>query len=456
MGGLFDTLGLGGQALQAQQMGAQITGANVGNANAPGYHREDAHMTSASAYGGVQAVSLQRAVDTRLEQQVNAQSANVAFANGRTQGLYGLVRTLGDMGSTGLGAAVNGFFAGWRNLSVHPEDKAVRTDTLARTQALVERVNTMARDLTAGQAQADSQIAPMLEQANGYIDQVAQLNVAINGARSAQYPAADMQDARDLAVQRLAELVGATSNVDTEGDVSVFVGGVSVVSEDVGFHLLATQDSVTGLHHVTVEHTTQGSLDARITGGTLGAQLALRDGDLAQSLQQLDQFVTDLRTAVNTEHAAGYGFDGVTGRKLFAAHAPVSGSAQALALDTSVAGNPDALAAAAAGVNSPGDNTVAARITALSRATLAGGNTQTASQAVALLVSRAGQSLSQSQFTQSQAQHYLDQTQTLWQQANGVSLQDQMLQLTRYQSAFAATTKLISVVEEMMQSLQRM
>ncbi|RYF05121.1 MAG: hypothetical protein EOO40_10560, partial [Deltaproteobacteria bacterium] len=249
--------------------------------------------------------------------------------------------------------------------------------------------------------------------------------------------------------------VGATSTVGPRGDISVYVGDVAVVSDDVAFPLTTLVDADTNFHHVTVSGTTQGNLDSRITAGQLGGQLALRDGDLAASLGELDQFVTDLTTAVNNQHAAGYGFDGVAGRNLFAGHAGVSGAAAALAIDPDVVGRPAALAAASA-TNSPGDNTVAAQITGLANARIAFGNTQTLSQSVAALVSSVGQTLSQAQFDQGQAQNYLEQTQTLWQQANGVSLQDQMLQLTRYQSAFQATTKMISVVEEMMQALQRM
>jgi flagellar hook-associated protein 1 FlgK len=456
MGGLFDSLGLASQSLQAQQAGAQITGANVGNANAPGYHREDPIMTSASAYRGVQTVSLMRSVDNTLERQVNTQSGNLAFANNRAQGLEGLVRYVGDMTQGGLGAAVNGFFNAWRNMTVHPEDQAIRADTLGRTQALVDRVNTIAQSTLGGQRQADAQIQSIVDAANVQINMVAKLNVAIVAAQAGSSPAADMQDARDMAVSQLATLTGATSSVDAQGSISVYVGGVSVVSEDVAYMLDTAYDATQGFTHVTVDNTTQGAIDSRITSGALGAQLKLRDTDLASSMQDLDQFVTDLTTAVNTAHAAGYGYDGQTGRNLFATYSGVSGAALALKVDPNVANTPAALAAAASGVNVPGDNTVAAQITALSSGRLAKNNTQTFSQSVASLVSGAGLALSEAKFEQTQSQTYLDQTQSLWQQANGVSLQDQMLQLTRYQSAFQATTKLISSIDEMMQSLQRM
>lgn len=456
MGGLFDSLNLASQSLQAQQSGAQITGANVGNANAPGYHREDPHMTSASAYRGVQQVQLLRSVDNNLERQVNTQTGNVAFANNRAQGLQGLVRYVGDMTQGGLGAAVNGFFAGWRNMTVHPEDQAIRADTLGRTQAMVDRVNTMAQNILGGQRQADSQVRSIIDTANVQIDMIAKLNVAIVAAQAGNSPAADMHDARDLAVNQLANLVGATSNVDAQGSINVYVGDVSVVSDDNSFALDTLVDLSTGFHHVTVDGTTQGNLDSRITSGALGAQLALRDNDLSASMLELDAFVTDLTTAVNAVHTTGYGFDGASGRNLFEAFAGPTGAALALKVDSSVVNTPAALAAAANGVNVPGDNTIAARITQLSSAQIAQNNTQTLSQSVASLVSGSGLALSQAQATQTQAQNYLDQSQTLWQQANGVSLQEQMLQLTRYQSAFQATTKLISSLEEMMQALQRM
>lgn len=456
MGGLLDSLGLASQSLQAQQSGAQITGANIANANAPGFHREDPSMRSASAYRGVQTVQLLRSVDNTLERQVNTQSAALAFANGRARGLEGIVRYVGDMTQGGLGAAVNGFFAGWRNMTVYPQDQAIRADALGRTQAFADRVNTMAQSLSGSQRQADAQVAAIVDTANVQIVRLANLNVAIVAAQANDAPAADLQDARDLAVSELASLVGANSSVDRQGNISAYVGGVSVVSGDVAFPLSTIYDASDGFLHVSVEGTTQGDLNARITSGALGAQLKLRDGDIAASIDELDNFVTDLTTAVNAVHIAGYGFDGQTGRNLFAAHQGTSGAALGLRLDPGVVNTPAALAAAASGVNVPGDNQSATQITALAAAQLAKNNTQTFSQSVASLVSGSGLVLSTAQSAQAQAQSYLDQTQTLWQKANGVSLQEQILQLTRYQSAFQATTKLISSLDEMMQALQRM
>lgn len=454
MGGLFDALGMGGQALISEQRAAQITGSNIGNANVAGYHREDVDMTSASAFRGIKRTDLVRASNHLLEQQVNLQSGNLAYADNLTQGLTAMVGYVGDMSSSGLASALNSFFIGWRNLTVNPNDTGVRADSLGRAQALVARINRMGESLREGQSQADRQIQPILDAANTQIRQVAKLNATIVATQASGAPAADLQDNRDRCVAELANLIGATSTQESNGSISVYMGGVAVVSEDAANVLGTLVDATSGFQHITVTGTTQGNLDNRIDSGVLGAQLRLRDGELTAAAAQLDQFTVDLANAVNAQHQIGYGLDGVTGRNLFTAPTAVLGAAADLSLDASVANTPVALAAAQS--TSAADNRAAVLIAGLSSTLSATSGTQTFGQSVASLIGGVGETLSQAQFAQTQAQTYLNQSQVLWQQSNGVNVQEQMVQLSRYQTSFQAATKLISVVEDMMQSLQNM
>jgi len=50
-----------------------------------------------------------------------------------------------------------------------------------------------------------------------------------------------------------------------------------------------------------------------IKSGRIGGTIAAADGALAAAKTQLDQLASDVATAYNTQHALGYGADGVNG-----------------------------------------------------------------------------------------------------------------------------------------------
>jgi flagellar hook-associated protein 1 FlgK len=251
-------------------------------------------------------------------------------------------------------------------------------------------------------------------------------------------------------------LIGSSSLQQTNGDISVFLGGVNVVAGNVHYPIEALADADSGFHHLRIKNTTQGDMDSRITGGTLGAQLSLRDRDLAYGQDQLDQFTFDAATAINAVHKAGYGTDGATSRNFFTPPLAVPNAATLLTLDAAVKKNPAAVAAASTAATAVGGNDQALAITDLESALVAAGSTQTLGSSLTQLISYSGRSRADANAQGEQAQAFLHQVETMWEQQHGVSLDEQMLQLSRIQNAYQAAAKLITTVNSMLETLQRL
>ena len=456
MGGLFDNLTVAGNALGAQQYGAQITGGNIANVNAPGFHRQDVQLTSGSQGGGIETAGAKRASQNLLEQNANSSASSFAYADARAQGLVQVQGAVGDMGPNGIGAALGDFFSSWRNLAAAPQDMAPRNNVLARLQTLVTTLNVAAQSLVAQRSQADQGVVQTVEAANVAIQSIADLNRTITAAESGGARANDLRDQRDLAAQQLASSLGATSFTDEKGNVNVLLdNGVSLVSGISATLLTTTADATSGMHHVTTLNTTQGTLDGSINSGTLGGLLTLRDADIPASQAALDQVAYDLTNATNSVHSVGFGLDGATGRNLLTPQAQ-QGAAAAVSIDASVAGDPSALAASGSAATLPGDNLNATAMVALQDAMVAGGNTQTLGQQVSTMLGSVGNTVSSANRNSAQAQVTMQQSRTLAEQQIGVSIEDQMLQLNRYQTAYSAATRLVSTINTMLESLTRM
>lgn len=456
MANLLDTLRIGGNSLSAQQVAAQVVGTNISSASVEGYHRQSSVFHSMNELGGIRDVTVDRASDQFLEAQVNTQTANYEFANRRSEGLSLILDAVGGLDETGLNASVSDFFASWRSLNVYPEDLTARRDVLVKGQLLTERVSQASTNLSAAQKLADDDVVHALPSINAALVNIAQLNEAIGQASALGKPDNSLRDQQDLAIRRLNELVNVTKSVEPDGNVTVSLGGISIVSQHKAYQLSTDVDPDSGLHHLLVGGTSQGYVDGRITGGSIGAKIATRDQDVPAVLATLDQFTFDLATSVNTLHYAGFGLDGASGRNFF--HVPTTppGAASTFALDAAVASAPALLAAAQATDTVPGDARNALAIVDLERVNLCSGGTETPSNAVARIVSDAGQTLALSRDQRDRAYKQRDQLVQLFEEQNGVSMDEQMMQLTRIQNAYMASAKLIGVVERMLDTLQNL
>jgi flagellar hook-associated protein 1 FlgK len=151
-------------------------------------------------------------------------------------------------------------------------------------------------------------------------------------------------------------------------------------------------------------------------------------------------------------HTQGVGLDGEGGRNLFNPIDVAQGAATALALSSDVAGAPNNLAAAqTAGL--PGDNRNALLLSDLSGQNIAGGGRQTVQNAFGSLVAGGGSALRSAMDRQTQADATLAQVDAMRESISGVSTDDEMISLMRYQRAYQASLRVIETADQMMQQL---
>jgi flagellar hook-associated protein 1 len=153
------------------------------------------------------------------------------------------------------------------------------------------------------------------------------------------------------------------------------------------------------------------------------------------------------------QHAAGFGSDGSTGNNLFDIPATATGAARAISLSVDVAGHPERVAAASSAATTPGGSDNAAALSGLSTQAIASGNTETASDAYGDLVGNVGELRASSQRNVTTQTAVQQQAQTMQQSLSGVSLDDEMVALTKYQNAYGAASKVLNTVDQMMSDL---
>jgi flagellar hook-associated protein 1 FlgK len=176
-----------------------------------------------------------------------------------------------------------------------------------------------------------------------------------------------------------------------------------------------------------------------------------RDVDVFEVAKRLDEFVFDVGNAVNAQHAAGVGLDGQGGRNVFDVPALSEGAARAFRLSGDVASNPQAIAAASPGTLPGGaDNAVA--LAGLGDAPL-GLTGRSTFQNYGSLVGDVGSRKAAAERNVEMRDALHAQTEAMRAAMSGVSLDEEMVSLSKYQRAYEAAAKVLSTVDEMLSEL---
>jgi flagellar hook-associated protein 1 FlgK len=362
-----------------------------------------------------------------------------------------------------VGEALDAFDSAVSDFAANPNSTAVRQVVLARADDLAQSFHRASDALTGARVDANARLGGDVKEINDKLDEIGSLNGQIVTAKSVSNEAGDLEDRRDQLIREISDKIPVTTTpAKTEGAVNVMLAGsggsrVLVGEDSTVHHLLANPDATTG--DVRIFRQTAGAIED-ITGlintGSIGGTIAARDGALADARNALDQLASDVGTAYNTQHAVGIGLDGGTGRNLFTPPAAVSGAAANMGVSTDVAGQPNFLGAAQNATSLPGDNRNALLLLGVrdQRAALAG--SATLQQGYSALVAAGGSASRTAQDASDHASANLSQIDALRESASGVSTDEEMIAMMKFQRAYQASLRVIETADSMMGDLLNM
>jgi flagellar hook-associated protein 1 len=464
MSGLFGTLNLSARSLQTQQQGVSVAGHNLANVNNQAYARQrlviaaSPGVASAAGYvgAGADGVTVQRLRNALLDRQIVGETSVGSSLRAQQQALQQAQAHLGAVldgqsgvtSSAGLAGNLQDLFNSFQSLSANPASLAERQNVTNSAQQLASRLNEVDRGLASVHADLDSQLTSGASEANGLLQDIANLNHNILQAEATGSGVAnDLRDTRQAKVEQLAQLMKVDAVENDDGTLDLSAGGLSLVAGDAQVDRLETYDAGGG--QLLLRGAVSGSPLA-LTSGSLQGTIEVRDGALASLRGDINNLAAQLISQVNAAHAGGYDLHGNTGQAFF-----TGTNASDIAVNATLLGDPEAVQASGTAGNT-GDNQVALALSRLSDAGIAGLNGQSFGQHFALTVASLGEQLSSLDSQTADQQVVDNMLQQQRDSISGVSMDEEMTDLTRYQKAFAASAKLVSTVDEMLNTLINM
>jgi flagellar hook-associated protein 1 FlgK len=461
--GITNIFNIAQSGLRTQQLGLEVTGENIANVNTPGYSRQRALLETKETVlssgfplgSGVDVAQIERSYDSFLQTQITTENSTF----GQTSTLQTFVQRIepifNEITSDGLGKSLDDFLTSWNNLSLNPQGTAQRQTVLARAQILADNFHQVNTFLNNARTDANKSLVGLTSDINDKIHSIADLNDQIRQIEVTGGNANELRDQRDTVLQELSKVAGIRYLEENDGTMTVTLMSSQVlVLGDKASTVSTRVNATTGLNDIMVTPFGGGApmdVTSSIGGpnnslGQIGGTLNVRDTLIPDKLAKVDELAYNLATALNALHTTGFGLTGSTGNNFFT---PGAMTGYSLAINVNITSINDVAASATAGL--AGDNTMALSIAALrdqNMATTFGTTTLTGFYNA--LAGDVGIEVQRAERSYARSESLINQLNTLRESTSGVSLDEELMNLAKYQKAYAGTAKLVNAATEMM------
>lgn len=471
MPGLFGILNLGAHSLSNQQAGIEVAGHNLANVNTPGFTRQRLNLATNTAirlpYGsvgtGARITGVSQMRSSLLDAQITGETSVRGFLDAQqaalqygqailgqsidrlSSGAQGAAAAGGVSGQHGLAENLADLFASFQSLSTDPTSLTERQNVLLQAQELATQFNQVDARLAGLRTSLNQNVTEGVARANELVASIADLNRRIIASENGLPGSAnDLRDLRQQRVEELAGLVDVQTVEQATGAIDVSIAGQSILSGTTVVDRLEAFDAGGGQ---VLVRTQAGQATLSLSAGSLQGTIDARDGGLQTLRSNLDTLAMQLMTQVNTLHRAGFDLAGGSGQDFFTG----TGAAD-MAVNATLLSDPSRLQVAGV-AGAAGDNQVALALAQLANQPQAGLNNRTFSEGFAATVAGLGHALA-SVNSEIASQDLVSQMLLRQRDSvSGVSLDEEMTNLMRYQKAFEASARVITTVDDMLETV---
>ncbi len=299
---------------------AEIVSSNVANARTENYSRQEAVLSNTR--GGVAIKSISRAQDagiTATRRAFDAEQAGRAIESRAYDRISGTVGLPGEPGA--LATLFSDLEVAFVNLQNAPDSGVLQGRVVNAAKRITEGFRQISDEISATRLSADKDILRQVGIVNESLRRIESLNKDIRTLSTSDQNAARLQDERQALIDKVNSIIPVRLSFSDSGDVSLFArGGVVLLngsSRELTFSPVsaitpAMSYSAGSLSGISVEGTPINvtNENAPLGGGALAANLRVRDVIAPGMQTQLDALARDFierfqNSSIDTTLAAG-------------------------------------------------------------------------------------------------------------------------------------------------------
>jgi flagellar hook-associated protein 1 FlgK len=463
-------------ALNAYSQALEVVQNNVANASTPDYANQTQTFNAlefnpAQGFsGGVALGQVTSSRDEYAEQAVHQQSTLLGQAQQDVSSLTAVQSQFDITGNSGITAAFNNLFSAFSSWGQTPTSTVAQQNVIEQATAVANAFQQTVSGLTTVAQDTAQQLQATVTNVNQIATQLAGYNQQIMGG---DHDDAGLDAQIHSTLDQLSNDGSISATQQSDGTWTVLLNGQTPLVIESQVYALsagtvppsATAANPNAPPHLSLLAADGSDITADTTSGQLGSLLNtannvlpgyLGDGNQAGSLNTLAQSFAD---NVNSLLTNGYQSDGpppVPGVPLFT-YDTTNATNVALSLQVSSTIAPDQLAAISPGPPEV-SNGVPLALSQLANPTSASGQIGGLSytQYYAGMASNVGSLLDTANDNLHSSQSAVAQAQSARQQISGVSLDQEATILIQFQQAYEASSKLITVLDQMTQDTMNM
>ncbi|MDB5438179.1 MAG: flgK [Caulobacteraceae bacterium] len=283
---------------------------NIANVNTPGYARkvvDQATLVVAGVGSGVDVASIHSVANAFLQSAArNAQSASAgagasADLFSRTQSLFG-----DPSEDSSFFSQLDQLFSSFSAAASDPSSTVLRSGAVDATSDFLDQAGRIAGSIKDLRGEADSQIGQDVQEVNGLLVQIDNLNGDIKRARAGGADSSGSENQQSSLIDQLAKLMDVKVTAKQGGGVVVRTSdGISLAGDGPATVSFSSSSSVSGALGVTPYGASLAQpLPLALNGGEMRGLANMRSRELPAIAQQLSEFVSGAVDALNAGHNA--------------------------------------------------------------------------------------------------------------------------------------------------------
>ncbi|HNR03623.1 MAG TPA: flagellar hook-associated protein FlgK [Bacillota bacterium] len=469
----FGSFNIATSGLFASQRSLDTTSHNISNANTDGYSRQiSKQRATMPTYGdptgvvgtGVETYDIIRMRSSYLDTKYWGQNKTYQEWNVKQTQLENLEGLFNEPSDTGIRIVMDEFFTALEELSKQPGDSTCRVNVVEKANMLTTTINRNGHELVNSIRDVNFSIKNKVSQVNSLTEQIANLNKHIFSFELGGNKANDLRDQRTLLLDELSSIINITviemPGPNNNNYMDVKVGGITLI-DHIHFNKLATEDEtkeVSDLGGGKISKVVWEGLDnqeVNISSGELRGLLDVRDGNgedysyrgIPYYLNKLNEYVKGFTTAFNTQHKMGVDLQGDPGQNFFYEPGIPEVNCISFKVNSDIIADPTTIAASSQGNGESNNDNIKLLIALRENKGMFSSLIGTPDDFVKSILSALAVDSNQAKRMTTNAQALTDHIYNSRLSESGVSLDEEMTNMVKFQQAYNASARMVTTLD---------